>query len=58
MKNANSSTGDLFMDEVKIDLDMFRTLVLDEVGGEVEALSLSQKTRVLVASGLWSSWSS
>ena len=36
MKNVNSSTGDLFVDEVKIDLDMFRALVLDGVGGEVD----------------------
>jgi hypothetical protein len=33
VKNANSSTSDPFADEVKIDLDMFRALVLDEVGG-------------------------
>ena len=36
MKDANSSTGDPFADEVKIDLDMFRALVLDGVGGEVD----------------------
>jgi hypothetical protein len=36
VKDANSSTGDPFADEVKIDLDMFRALVLDGVGGEVD----------------------
>ena len=36
MKNANSSTGDPFADEVKVDLDMLRALVLDGVGGDVE----------------------
>jgi hypothetical protein len=36
MKNANNFTGDPFADEVKIDLDMFRALVLDGVGGEVD----------------------
>jgi hypothetical protein len=52
VKDPNSSIGDPFADEVKIDLDMFRALVLDRVGGEVDGLTLSQKTRVLVASGL------
>jgi hypothetical protein len=36
VKNANSSTGYSFTDEVKIDLDMLRALVLDGVGGEVD----------------------
>jgi hypothetical protein len=36
MKNANNFTGDPFADKVKIDLDMFHALVLDEVGGEVD----------------------
>jgi hypothetical protein len=36
VKDPNSSTGDPFADEVMIDLDMFRALVLDGVGGEVD----------------------
>ena len=36
MKDPNSSTGDPFADEVKIDLDMFRASVLDRVGDEVD----------------------
>jgi hypothetical protein len=36
VKNANNSTCDLFADEVKIDLNMLRALVLDGVGGEVD----------------------
>ena len=36
MKNANSSTGDLFADEVEVDFDMLHALVLDGVGGEVD----------------------
>jgi hypothetical protein len=36
VKDPNSSTGGPFADEVKIDLDMFRALVLDQVGGEVD----------------------
>jgi hypothetical protein len=37
VKNANRSTSDSFPDKVKIDLDMFRALVLDGVGGEVDS---------------------
>jgi hypothetical protein len=36
VKNANRSTSDSFPDEVKIDLDMFRALVLDGGGREVD----------------------
>jgi hypothetical protein len=36
VKNANSSTGDPFADEVEVDFDMLRALVLDGVGGEVD----------------------
>jgi hypothetical protein len=36
VKNGNSSTGDLFADEVEVDFDMLRALVLDGVGGEVD----------------------
>jgi hypothetical protein len=36
VKNANNSTGDPFADEVEVDFDMLRALVLDEVGGEVD----------------------
>jgi hypothetical protein len=36
VKDANSSTGNSFADEVKVDLDMLRALVLGGVGGEVD----------------------
>jgi hypothetical protein len=36
VKDANSSTHNSFADEVKVDLDMLRALVLDGVGGEVD----------------------
>ena len=36
MKNSNISDGDTLADEVEIDLDMLRALMLDGVGGEVD----------------------
>ena len=35
MKNSNIPNGDALADEVEVDLDMLRALVLDRVGGEV-----------------------
>jgi hypothetical protein len=40
VKNTNNSTGDPFADEVKVDLDMLRALVLDEVGGQVDGADI------------------
>jgi hypothetical protein len=36
VKDANNSIGNSFADEVKVDLDMLRALVLDGVDGEVD----------------------
>jgi hypothetical protein len=36
VKDANSSTSYPFADEVEVDFDMLRALVLDGVGGEVD----------------------
>jgi hypothetical protein len=36
MKDANSSTSYPFTNEVEVDFDMLRVLVLDGVGGEVD----------------------
>jgi hypothetical protein len=35
MKNLHFSDGNLFASEVEVELDMFRLLMLDRVGGEV-----------------------
>jgi hypothetical protein len=35
MKNSHIPDGDTLVNEVKIELNMFRTLMLDGVGGEV-----------------------
>ena len=35
MKNTNIADGDSFTDEVEVDLDMFRTLMLNGVRGQV-----------------------
>jgi hypothetical protein len=43
VKNGNSSTGYSFANEVKIDLDMLRALVLDGVGGEVDGADVVAK---------------
>jgi hypothetical protein len=36
VEDADVSDGDLFSDEVKINLNMLRSLMLNEVGGEVD----------------------
>ena len=36
MEDTDVSNGDAFADEVEINLNMFRALVLDGVGGEVD----------------------
>jgi hypothetical protein len=36
VKDTNISNGDALADEVEVNLDMLRTLMLDGVGGEVD----------------------
>jgi hypothetical protein len=40
MQDANITDGNAFSDEVKVDLDMLCTLVLNEVGGEVDSADI------------------
>jgi hypothetical protein len=42
MGNMNVPDGNVFTDEVKINLDMLRTLVLYRVDGKVDITELSQ----------------
>jgi hypothetical protein len=37
VQDANIIDGNVFLDEVEVDLDMFHTLVLNGVGGEVDS---------------------
>jgi len=46
MKNADNTKSHLFSDEVKIDLNMLGTLMLNGVGRHVTVLMLSQYTNV------------
>jgi hypothetical protein len=36
MQDADITNGNAFPEEVEVDLDMFSTLVLNKVGGEVD----------------------
>jgi hypothetical protein len=36
MQDADITNGNTFLNEVKVDLNIFRTLVLNGVGGEVD----------------------
>jgi hypothetical protein len=57
MENSNLTKGHLFADEVNVDLDVLRSLVVDGVGRHETALTLPQKTIVAEGSWMWSSWS-
>ena len=58
MKHTHISDGNPLANEVEVELDMLRALVLDGVGGEVHGTGVvtnSQQTSVFRVSGLCSS---
>jgi hypothetical protein len=40
VQDANITDGNVFMNEMKVDLDMLCTLVLNGVGGEVDGVDI------------------
>jgi hypothetical protein len=50
MQDANITDGNVFPDEVKVDLNMLCALVLNRVGGEIEGANV-----VAVDNRAWSS---
>jgi hypothetical protein len=40
MQDADITDGNAFSDEVEVDLDMLHTLVLNEIGGELDSTAI------------------
>jgi hypothetical protein len=58
MQDTGITDGNAFSKEVKVDLNMLHTLMLNGVGGEVDSPDVITVDRVLFDNGAWSSWRS